>query len=439
MKIVKKQISEIKPYTNNAKEHPREQIEQLKNSIKEFGNNDPIAIDENNVIIEGHGRLKALTELGYKEVECIVLTGLTEEQKNAYRLVHNQLTMNSGWDLEKLKEELNTIELDMAQLGFDIDLLESMFDKEATEDDFNLEEELEDIEEPTTQIGDLYKLGRHYLLCGDSTKEEDVKNLMQGEVADMVLTDPPYNVDYSSKNKMLNYIDKGAHIQTPIINDKIEDFNLFIDKVFFNMAQNTKEGGAFYIWYAEKEVENIRKALHKNNILLHETLIWVKNNFVIGRLDYQPKHESCLYGWKEGAAHYFTNDRTQDTVIEDKIDLNKLTKQELKDLAKELLYSDKTPTTILREDKPLKNDEHPTMKPIRLMGKLIKNSSRRNEKVLDLFGGSGSTLIACEQLDRNCYMVEYDPKYCDVIIKRWEKLTGGQAELVRNYAGLDRK
>lgn len=422
MEIKTIKINNIIPYHNNAKEHTEEQIEQLKNSIKEFGNNDPIAIDENNVIIEGHGRLMALKDLGFTEVECIVLTGLTEEQKNAYRIVHNQLTMNTGWDLDKLKSELNNISLDMLSLGLTEDLLDfTQEDLENVEDDnFDIDEALEEIDEPITKLGDVWVLDKHKLLCGDATKQEDVLKLMDGAKADLYLTDPPYNVNVSNS--------QGMTIQNDNMSNK--QFYEFLKAAFSSANENLKEGGAFYIWHADSEGYNFRGACYEIGWQVRQCLIWVKNNFNLGRQDYQWKHESCLYGWKEGAAHYFINDRTQSTIIEDKIDLNKLKKEEMLELLKELL-SDKIPTTVIHEDKPLIDIDHPTMKPIKLISRLVANSSRKQDKVLDTFGGSGSTLIACEQLQRQCYMMELDPKYCDVIVKRWEALTGKKAVLLK--------
>lgn len=390
MEIVKRKISEVIPYENNAKEHPREQIEQLKKSIQEFGNNDPIAIDENNVIVEGHGRLLALQELGFEEVECIILSGLSEEQKNAYRIIHNQLTMNSGWDMEKLKSELSTISLDMHELGLSEEMLDELEEEKAPveDDNFDIDEVLDQIEEPTTKLGDLYKLGNHYLLCGDSTKQEDVNKLMQGNKADLFLTDPPYNVDYESADGMT------------IENDNMEDteFRAFLKNAFDCANEVMKEGATFYIWHADSEGYNFRGACFDIGWQVRQCLIWVKNALVMGRQDYQWKHEPCLYGWKSGASHNW--------------------------------YSGRSETTILNFDKPKHNDLHPTMKPLDLFGYLVQNSSKKNNIVLDLFGGSGTSIMVCEKLNRKCYSMELDPKYCDVIIKRWELLTGKKAELI---------
>ena len=417
-------IDEIKPYENNAKIHTPEQIEQIKASIQQFGMNDPIGIwSKDNIIVEGHGRLIACQELGYTEIPVIRLDDLTDEQRKAYTLAHNQLTMNTGFDLDILNQELADISIDMQEFGFD----------EIEEEEVEIEEDNFEInsveEEPKAKRGDIYKLGNHILMCGDSTEEKDVLKLMNGHIADLVVTDPPYNVDYSSKNEMLNYSDKGNRIQTPIKNDNIKDFEKFLSNAFKNMAKVTKEGGVFYIWHSEKENVTFKNKLREAGIYIHQTLIWVKNNFVIGRMDYQPKHEPCLYGWKEGAGHYFIDSRRKTTIIEDQLDFDSLKKEEAIEMLKQI-YDDGISTTVIHEDKPTRSDLHPTMKPLNLMARLVNNSSKKGELVLDLFGGSGSTLITCEQLDRVCYMMEYDPKYVDAIIERWEQFTNRKAEKI---------
>lgn len=413
-------IETIKPYKNNAKQHPKEQIEQIKKSIQEFGMIDPIGV-WNNEIVEGHGRLIACQELGIKEVPIIRLDQLTDEQRRAYALVHNQLTLNSDNDPDIEAEELEKIlDIDMSEYGFDIN-----FDEEEQE---IVEDEVPEVsEEPKSKLGDIYQLGNHRLMCGDSTSEEDVAKLMNRGMADLIITDPPYNVDYSSKNDMLNYSDKGSHVQTPIENDNIENFEEFIGEAYQNMSNNAKEGAVFYIWHSEKENVLFIQKLIEAGVYIHQTIIWVKNNFVLGRMDYQIKHEPCLYGWKKGNGHYFIDSRSKTSVIEDtKPDINKMKKEEMKKLLEEI-YSDKKSTSVIRENKPQVSDLHPTMKPIKLLATLIQNSSRTGEMVMDLFGGSGSTLIACEQLNRKCYMMELDPHYIDVIIQRWENFTGKKA------------
>lgn len=410
-------IDEIIPYENNAKLHPKEQIEQIKKSILEFGNNDPIAIDKDNVIIEGHGRLLALKELGYEEVEVIKLGHLTEEQRKAYTLIHNKLTMNTDFDIEILESELAAINIiDMSDFDFDLDI---EMEVSTIEDDYDVEEKLEQIEEPKSKLGDIYQLGKHRLMCGDSTQKEDVMQLMNNQTADMLLTDPPYNVNISNSDGMT------------IENDNMsnENFKHFLNAAFENASSSLKKGGAFYIWHGDSETVNFRNACEDNELSVRQCLIWVKNGFNFGRQDYKWKHEPCLYGWKDGASHYFIDEYNNPTVIEDNLNIDLLKKEELKKLVEDLL-TDRVPTTIIHEDKPLKNDKHPTMKPINLLSFQIKNSSKKEEIVLDLFGGSGSTLISCEQLNRKCYMMEYDPKYVDVIIDRWETLTGEKAVLI---------
>lgn len=411
-------IDDIIPYENNAKLHPEEQIEQIKKSILEFGNNDPIAVDKNNVIIEGHGRLLALKELGYKEVEVIKLGHLTEEQRKAYTLIHNKLTMNTDFDIDILESELAAINIiDMSDFDFDLDI--EMEVSPVEEDNYDIEEKLEQIEEPKSKPGDIYQLGEHRLMCGDSTQNEDVMQLMNNQTADMLLTDPPYNVNISNSDGMT------------IENDNMSDdnFKQFLNSAFKNASASLKKGGAFYIWHGDSETVNFRNACEDNELSVRQCLIWVKNGFNFGRQDYKWKHEPCLYGWKDGASHYFIDEFNNPTVIEDNLNIDLLKKDELKKLVEDLL-SDRVPTTIIHEDKPLKNDKHPTMKPINLLSLQIKNSSKKEEIVLDLFGGSGSTLISCEQLNRKCYMMEYDPKYVDVIIDRWETLTGQKAVLI---------
>lgn len=420
MKITKVRIDDIFPYEGNAKLHPTEQIAQIKESIREFGNNDPIAIDENHVIIEGHGRWLALKELGYEEAECIILKDLTEDQKKAYRIVHNQLTMNSGFDFDLLKTELENISIDMAQFDLELDNLDLEPTGEVQEVEAPEPEECE----PIAKMGDIWKLGNHYLMCGDSTSEEDVRALMKAGSdhlmeADLLVTDPPYNVAVENS--------KGMTIE----NDNMgkAEFREFIGKAMKNASKSLKAGGAFYIFYGDCEDVSFRQACFGNAMPIRECLIWVKNGFTLGRQDYQWRHEPCLYGWKEGASHYFVPDRSQDTVVEDKPDLAKMSKDDLRKLAKALL-GEKDEGTIIREDKPVRDADHPTMKPIKLLARLIRNSSKPLWTVLDLFGGSGSTLIACEQLNRRCRTMEYDPRYCDVIIKRWETLTGKKAKVL---------
>lgn len=406
-------IDTIKPYENNAKLHPKEQIEQIKKSIEQFGMDDPIGV-WNNTIVEGHGRLIACKELGMTEVPIIRLDHLTDEERKAYTLAHNKLTMNSDFDLDMLNEELFSFKnIDMSDFGFELDT--KIEEREVVEDDY----EIELPPEPNAKVGDIYKLGEHILMCGDSTSQEDVEQLVGGEELDLLFTDPPYNVDVSNSDGL------------KIMNDNMQDgaFKEFLEKSFKNASESIKKGGAFYIWYADSEDLNFRNSCFENDLIIKQCLIWVKNGFNFGRQDYKWQHEPCLYGWKKGEGHYFIEEYNHPTIIEDELDFEKMKKEDMKQLLEEI-FSDNIPKTIIKENKPLKNDLHPTMKPIKMCAKLIRNSSKEKEKVLDLFGGSGSTLIACEQINRICYMMEYDPKYVDVIIDRWEKFTGNKAEKI---------
>ena len=393
-------INLIIPYENNPRNNDKA-VEAVANSIREFGFKIPIIIDKNNVIIAGHTRLKAAKKLGLTDVPVVKADDLTEDQVKAFRLADNKVSEIASWNEDLLLEELKAINLDMTQFNFEEPL------EITEEEDFNIDDAVDSISNPVTNQGELWKLGNHLLLCGDSTTD-DVLRVMNGDLADLYLSDPPYNVAVSNSQGMT------------IENDNLQDseFRDFLSKTFYQVERVLKEGGAFYVWHADTEGLNFRAALLENNLTIKQNLIWVKNQFVMGRQDYQWQHEPCLYGWKEGASHFFTKNRKQATVIDDSINLDLLTKEELKELIQ---------TTILRFDKPLKNTDHPTMKPIPLIERLIRNSSRKREIVLDTFGGSGTTLLASEKLERKCRMVEYDPKYVDVIIKRWEQLSGGKA------------
>ena len=388
MQIETVNISSLTPYEKNAKLHPRDQIEQIKKSIELYGNNDPIAVwGESNVIVEGHGRYTALRELGYKTVDIIRLDHLTDEQRREYMLVHNQTTMNSGWDIDLLAGELEGLDFDGFDFGFDLDDLD-LGDgdrKEVQEDDY----ELELPEQPKSKLGDIYQCGRYRVMCGNSLSTEDMALLMDGIKADMIVTDPPYNVDYEGT---------AGKIQ----NDNMEDtkFREFLKDAFVTADHVLKPGGAIYIWHADSEGFNFRAACKDAGWTVRQCLIWNKNALVMGRQDYQWKHEPCLYMWKDGAAHFWNSDRSQ--------------------------------TTVIDCEKPKKNDLHPTMKPIKLFDYLIQNSSRKNEIVLDMFGGSGTTVIACEQDGRTARVMELDPRYVDAILNRYEEFTGEKPQLVRS-------
>ena len=415
MNITMRAVSELTPYTDNAKVHDAKQIANVANSIRRFGWQQPLVIDENGVVVIGHCRLLAAKKLKLTEVPVTVASGLTEDEIRELRIADNK-TNESPWDFDLLRKDIDGLPFE----GFDFEwdgLGEEYEEKEVTEDDFD-EDDIP--EEPTAKQGDIYQLGQHRVMCGDSTSIGDVETLMNGFKADLFLTDPPYNVDYEG----------GTKDALKIMNDSMEDgaFRAFLTDAFTNADLVMKPGAAYYIWHADSEGFNFRLAVRNANWKLRQTLIWVKNALVLGRQDYQWKHEPCLYGWKDGS-HYFTDDRTETTVIDEKIDLKKLKKEELLALLEKML-GDKMPTTVLYEDKPLINDIHPTMKPIRLMARLIKNSTRPGQAVLDLFGGSGSTMMACEQLERSCFTMELDPRYVDAMVNRWEKFTGEKAVLL---------
>lgn len=385
MEIVKININNLKPYKNNAKVHTPEQIDQIKKSIQEFGMNDPIAVwGKDNLIVEGHGRLEALKQLGYNQVDCIRLDHLTDEERKAYTLAHNKLTMNTDFDFDILNEELENItDIDMSDFGFDLDFEDE--EKEVVEDEFDIDSNIP--EEPKAKYGDIYQLGKHRLMCGDSTKEDDVRKLCNNNLIDLFLTDPPYNVDYTGKTADALKIN----------NDKMKesDFRVFLKEAFRNANEVMKPGACFYIWHADSEGYNFRGACFDIGWKVRQCLIWRKNSLVMGRQDYQWQHEPCLYGWKDGASHLWASDRKQ--------------------------------TTILDFDRPTRSAEHPTMKPISLFDYQIRNNTKGNDIVLDLFAGSGTTIIACEQNNRIAYGMELDPKYVDVIIKRYEDFTGRKA------------
>lgn len=374
-------------YGNHYDKNPRKNdgaVDAVAESIKQCGYCAPIVIDEDNVILAGHTRLKALKKLKYKECECVRKTGMTEEQKRKYRLLDNKTNELAEWDIDLLKGELDGLDFLDFDFGFDI------ADESATGDLEDDAPEVDNQAEPITKLGDIWQLGRHRLMCGDSTNAENIARLMGGAQADLLLTDPPYNVAYEGKTKDA----------LKIKNDNLSSdaFFEFLVDAFSAGASAIKEGASYYVWFASREHCNFENALVKSGLEVRQELIWKKNSMVLGRQDYQWKHEPCLYGWKEGASHNWYNDRCQ--------------------------------TTILEFDRPVKNKDHPTMKPVALFAYQIQNSTKKGDIVLDLFGGSGTTIIACEQTGRSGFCMELDPKYCDVIIKRFENLTGMKAKKI---------
>ena len=421
-------LEKLRPYERNAKKHGAGQIEKLKASIMEFGFLTPCLIDSDYNLIAGHGRVMAAKELGIKTVPCVFIEGLTEEQRRAYILADNRLGELGEWDMELVSDELENLR----DSGLDIDLTGFSIDDIIIEDDMGAdftEDEFEDFlaeTEPIVKFHEIYQLGDHRLMCGDSTDAGDVSRLMNKVKADLVVTDPPYNVSLGQNES--TYGLQKRHRRTDglfIANDALSDdeFYAFLCKAFRNASDNMKLGASYYCWYASTTQWTFQTALEAEGLKPHQILIWVKNTASLGRSDYQWRHEPCFYGWKEGGAHYFIDLRTLTTVTDG---IDTLTKEEAIARLKELADT----STAMYENKPQKSAEHPTMKPLNLIKKQVRNSSKEGDAVLDLFGGSGTTLLACEEMGRKCYMMEYDPHYCDVIIKRWEKQTGKKAVLL---------
>lgn len=384
MEIRSVKIKEIKPYDRNAKKHDDTQINNVAESIRQFGFVQPIVIDSNGVIVIGHCRFEAAKRLKYAEVPCIMVDDLTSEQVDALRIVDNK-TNESPWDIDLLTEELQ--DLDLSMFDFAWDLMEET--DEATEITEDEAPEVDKTNDPISKFGQIWKLGRHRLMCGDSTSEENVKALLGGAKADLLLTDPPYGVDYTGKTKGALKIQNDAKTDEEMIE--------FLSSAFRAADAVMKPGAVFYIWYAGTKEHAFDKACQLTGWEVRQILIWAKNTMVMWRQDYQWRHEPCIYGWKGGAGHLWASDRKQ--------------------------------TTILEFDRPTANKEHPTMKPIALFDYQIQNNTKGGDIVLDLFGGSGTTIMACEQNGRNACVMEYDPKYVDVIIKRWENFTGEKAVL----------
>ena len=438
------EIDSLKPYERNAKQHGKDQVERIARSIRELGFVSPCLIDRELNVIAGHGRIMAAKTIGMETVPCVFVEGLSEKQRKAYILADNRLTELGEWNMDLVQQELAALadaDFDISLTGFDTDL---RFDDSMgqIQDDGWTEAEEQQAEEPRSRIGDIYQLGNHRLMCGDSTDPEMVAELMNGEKADLLVTDPPYNIglggDESGTAQSNDEIASHHNRQKDgafLLNDNLDEkeFVEFLRKAMTNAKNALREGGAFYVWYATRTTEQFLEGVKKAGMEVRQILIWVKGHFTLGRQDYQWQHEPCLYGWKEGAAHYFLDSRKQSTVIEDLMpDLSHMKKAEMEALLKEI-YAEETATDVIHESKPNVSELHPTMKPIKLIARQIRNSSQPGENVLDLFGGSGTTMIACEQMDRRCFMMEFDPHYADVIVDRWEKMTGEKAKLVSSY------
>ena len=386
VKLEQVPIEKLVPYARNARTHSKEQIAQLRASLREFGFISPAVIDSEYNILVGHGRIQAAREENYDTVPCVFAENLTEAQKRAYILADNQLALNAGWDEEMLSVELADLQgsaFDLSLLGFSEDELQKLLngdeDKDIEDDDFDLSAALE--KASFVERGDMWAVGRHRLMCGDATSADDVNTLMDGKSANLILTDPPYGVSFKASD--------GLTIQNDSL--KGEEFYNFLLAAFKNMAAHLEKGGAAYVFHADTEGLNFRRAFIDAGFHLAGVCIWVKNSLVLGRSDYQWQHEPVLYGFLQNGKHPW--------------------------------YSDRKQTTIWNYDKPKRNKDHPTSKPLDLLGYPIQNSTQENAVVIDTFGGSGSTLMACEMLNRTCFTMELDPKYASVILRRFVENT----------------
>lgn len=391
--IVITQVEDLIPYARNSRTHSDQQVAQIAASIREFGWTNPVLIDEALGVIAGHGRILAARKLGLTEVPAIVLTGLTETQKRALVIADNKLAMNAGWDDDMLALEMQ----ELADEGFDLDL--TGFDADEIADLLEENEKTEGLTDPdaapevrpdpVSKLGDVWVIGNHRLMCGDSTSIDDLERLCAGQRVDMWLTDPPYNVAYEGGTK------EALKIKNDAMGD--EQFRAFLRDAYTAADAVMKPGAVFYIWHEDSKGYNFRGAAHDAGWKVRQCLIWKKQTLVMSRQDYHRKHEPCLYGWKGGAGHLWAADRKQ--------------------------------TTILEFDRPSRNGEHPTMKPVALFEYQMLNNTKGGDIVLDSFGGSGTTMIAAEKNGRIARLMELDPCYADVIVRRWQEFTGRQATL----------
>ncbi len=389
-RVERRPLESLIPYARNARTHSPAQIAQIAASIREFGWTFPLLVDEQGTIIAGHGRVLAAQSLGLTEVPVMVATGWTETQRRAYVIFDNKVALNAGWDTELLPVELGDLKamgFDMGLTGFgEIELGKLLLN---TAGDGDPDEAPAPPAEPISRPGDLWICGEHRVLCGDATVRADVEKLLDGELADMAFTDPPYNVNYANSAK-----DKLRGKNRPILNDALgEGFEALLHAASANMLAVTK--GAIYICMSSSELDTLQKAFREAGGKWSTFVIWAKNTFTLGRADYQRQYEPILYGWKDGADHYWCGARDQGDVW--------------------------------FFDKPVKNDLHPTMKPVALVERAIRNSSKSRDIVLDPFGGSGTTMIAAERTGRRARLLELDPRYVDVIVHRWQETTGGRA------------
>jgi DNA modification methylase len=382
-------IGDLIPYINNSRTHSDAQIAQVAASIQEFGFTNPVLVDGDKGIIGGHCRVLAARKLCLQEVPVIELAHLSPAQRKAYVIADNKLALNAGWDMDLLRIEVT----DLKDLGFDLPLIGFSDDElanllvETTVGFTDADDCPEPPATPTSVLGDVWVCGNHRVMCGDATSLEHVELLMDGHRADLYLTDPPYNVGYEGKTK------DALKIKNDVQGDS--DFRQFLRDSFVSADAVMKPGAVFYVWHADSEGYNFRGACHDTGWQVRQCLVWMKNAMVLGRQDYQWRHEPCLYGWKNGAGHLWAADRKQ--------------------------------TTLLQFDKPSRSAEHPTMKPVALFEYQMLNNTKGQDIVLDTFGGSGTTMIAAERHGRFARLMELDPKYCDVIVNRWQEFTGQQA------------
>lgn len=443
--IERKSLLELKPADYNPRKTltpDDKEYQKILNSLDHFSYVDPIIVNKDGTVIGGHQRLTILLAMGYTEADVVVVD-LNKNDEKALNIALNKLS--GEWDNLKLYNVLSELDLgdyDISITGFDNNDLENLVElfevePEVSEDDYDVEQAYDDTVSKGSVIkqGEVWQLGRHRLMCGSSTDINDVKKLLDEEMLDLVITDPPYNVNYEEKAEALNEYRPNNNGAMKIENDLMnnEEFYNFLFKAYSNMYEFMRAGAAIYVFHADSEGLNFRKAFVDVGLKLSECLIWEKNNFVLGRCDYHWRHEPVLYGWKEGAAHYFINDRTQDTILlEDDVDFESMKKQDLIQYIKDMQNKYHDQTSVIYEKKPMSSSLHPTMKPLELVGKLMKNSSKQGWNVGDFFGGSGSTLMAAEQLGRTAFVMELDEHYASVIIDRWEQYTGQKAIKISN-------
>ncbi|AXH73427.1 MAG: hypothetical protein [Caudoviricetes sp.] len=383
MEIKMKNIEEIIPYDNNPRINDNA-VQEVANSIREFGFKVPIVLDKNNVIINGHTRLKASKLLGLKEVPAIFADDLSEDKIKAFRLADNKTGELADWDLETLGIELNSIDMNMEQFGFELEPIDNEDDNGIIEDDYEADEKME----VNVSKGDIYILGDHRLMCGDSLNSDDLENLLDFNKIDLLLTDPPYNIDYNGQTSD----------SLKMKNDNMDDQSYleFITTAFKNSVKHMKNNGSIYVWFSQLRSDLFYSAIKDASLKIRQQLIWSKNGFTMGK-PYRNQYEPCLFATLNDEYNW---------------------------------YSDNSQSTVLKFDRPQINKEHPTMKPVSLFDYQIRNSSKVNDNVLDIFGGSGTTIIACEQNKRNAFLMELDPFYCQVIINRWEEFTGNKAKKI---------